>query len=115
MPSNLGAVGNRLPVARDVERQGVPSLQVGLIETRECQARTRRHEQCVEELVVPVERLVTGRELDNDLVLPRPRRAAGMTIWPFTSGNRSPAGGTDAPQAIGGLREVQDDPVGAIR
>ena len=67
-PRRLGAVGQRLPARRDLERQRVSRLQIRLIEAGKRQPRARRHEQRVHELRIAIERRVAGVEPKRDLV-----------------------------------------------
>ena len=72
----------------------------------------RGDEQRVQELAIAIERFVAGDELDDDLVLARPRRLGGNDQVSVLKRRRdSGAAGTHAPDAIGRLREVEDDPM----
>ena len=72
----FGAVGDRLPSRRHVERQRPARLEVRLVEAGNARCARAGHEQRVEEVGVAVERGVAGDEIDRDLVVAA-RRAAG--------------------------------------
>ncbi len=62
-------VGHRPPRRGDLQLEGEPCLQIGLVENRKGKPRSVRDEQRVQELVAPVQRPVTGPEFDLDRVL----------------------------------------------
>jgi len=64
------AVGQRTPAAGNPEGQGPAGLEVGLVERGERGGGAVRNEQRVEELVVPVERLIGRLEPERDGVGP---------------------------------------------
>src|SRR5258708_10100247 len=46
----------RLPTGRKIQLQGIAAFEIWLIKTRKRQARARRHEERVQEIVVAIER-----------------------------------------------------------
>lgn len=67
-PPDLPAVRHGRPASRDVERQPPSRLQVRLIEAGKRQRRAGGHEEGIQELVLPVQGRVAGRELKADVV-----------------------------------------------
>ena len=68
-------VGDGFPPGRKFQRQGKPSLEVRLVETRECGPRPVRHEERVQIVIIAVEGTVSGDELHIDLVFSFSERA----------------------------------------
>ena len=66
---DLGRIRHRRPFGRNLQRQRQRILDIGLIETGKRSRRASGDEQRVEILVVPVQGLVAGREIDVDDVL----------------------------------------------
>jgi len=69
LAAGLRRVRDRLPPARDIERQRVARLDVRLIEAGKGQMSARRDKKCVEEIVVAVQRLVSRGKFDGNAVL----------------------------------------------
>ena len=106
----LGAVGDGLPAGRDVERQAYSAPSGRADRNRECQARPRRHEQRVEELVVAIERRVAGNELELDAIGSRARRLRGNDdVSVDEVGAGIGAVDRNAANALSWLREVEDE------
>ena len=66
--SRLDAVGDRHPPGGHVQTERPARLQIRLIETGERPVCPCRHEECVEEIRMAIERVVAGDEIDEDLV-----------------------------------------------
>ena len=101
------------PARRDVERERAARLEVGLVEAGKRQVGARRHEQRVEEVVVAVERLVAGGELDRRR-RSHPARVAAAGIVRWSSVKIAAVTGT-VPPAPHRMRwrapgEIDDDP-----
>ncbi len=76
-PLLLGAVRDRLPAGRRIQRQLIARLQVRLVEAGERQTCARRHEQRVHELGIAIEREVARVERQRELVGAAPQRRGG--------------------------------------
>ena len=109
LPRGQRTVGHRPPSRRRVEPQPEARLQVRLIEERQGGARPVRHEERVEEVVLPVERPVPGRELDAHHVVPgrdRLRRHDDVLVADVEVDRL--AGHPHGVDVAGWLREVED-------
>jgi hypothetical protein len=108
--ADLGSVCDRLPAVRSDERQAISRLQIRLVETRERQTCSRRHEQRVEKLIVSIEGIVAGNEIEFDLVgtgLGHLGRYDDVAV--SNDGRDDAPPGTNLSEPLGWLREIEDD------
>ena len=102
-------LADRLPPVGHGQRQRVAGLQIRLVEAGERQPRPRGDEQRVQKVVVAVEGLVAGRELELDPVGSGSRHLGGhddVTI--DDRGGQRATAGPDGEQPVGWLREIED-------
>ena len=98
-----------------IERQRVARLQIRLVEAGEREAGARRHEQRVQELVVAVQRIVAGHEIEGDLVGAGLGHLGGDDDVPVAnSGRDDAASGANGRQPLGRLGEVEDQLLGLL-
>ena len=106
--ARLAAVRHGDPVGRHLQAQAPAGLQIRLVEAWDRERRARRHEQRVEVVVVAIERLVAGDELELDRVVAsreRPRRQHDVAV--LNSRRDLMAVRFHATQVIARLREIE--------
>jgi hypothetical protein len=115
LSGDLRTVCHRLPTVRGDERQAISRLEIRLVKTRERQTRSRRHEQRVEKLIVPIEGIVASEKLEFDLVGTGLRHLGRDDDVAVANGDSDDtAGGANLRQPFGRLREVEDHGLGLV-
>jgi hypothetical protein len=124
-PFSLGAVRNRLPRRRMLERDGPATFQVGLIEAGQGLTRTRGHEQRVEQIGAAVQRRLAGAKAHLHDVLARlqvARRDDEVTVDRFDRDGRAVGDDRDVGRVLrcevdhqrtGGILQTEAQHVGA--